>query len=66
MKFSFELKTGVKQIHLYNYIQQPQLKLSTLMYLESKDGTLMLLITIVIRNGKFLMTMLSQIKRYIF
>ena len=66
MKFSFELKTGVKQIHLYNYIQQPQLKLSTLMYLESKDGTLMLLITIVIRNGKFLMTMLSQIKQYIF
>ena len=66
MKFSFELKTGVKQIHLYNYIQQPQLKLSTLMYLESKDGTLMLLITIVIRNGKFLMTMLSQIKQYMF
>ena len=66
MKFSFELKTGVKQIHLYNYIQQPQLKLSTLMYLESKDGTLMLLITIVIRNGKFVMTMLSQIKQYIF
>ena len=36
------------------------------MYLESKDGTLMLLITIVIRNGKFVMTMLSQIKQYIF